>query len=264
MTSRQKEENGNGKRLGWLIVAAGAILILIGGLVIELGLPGVSIASRLGQVAGQLAATLPLGLRTTLGTQAQLMGLPLAADSQAYWFTARAGGIVAYVLLWVATCWGILMSSKAIKGVVDAPLAFALHEYLPLLAVGFAMIHAIVLLGDTYIDFHFWQLFVPFTSPYKPFWTGLGTMALYLLVALIASFHVRKRIGQKTWRTLHYASYLAFLMALLHGVMAGSDTGTMAMKALYWFTGGVSVFLIYYRLLAYAPKAARSMPSARP
>ena len=82
-----------------------------------------------------------------------------------------------------------MMSSKVIKGVVSIPVAFALHEYLPILGVIFAALHALVLMGDAYIGFTPWQLLIPFTSSYKPFWTGLGVLAFYLFVALIASFY---------------------------------------------------------------------------
>ena len=264
MLSRQTDETKGTQQLGRLVAAAGALLMLVVALSAWAGGQAAGGGSWLSDLSRQLIAVLPAGLRATLIAQAQVMGLPLAADSQAYWFMARAGGIIAYVLLWLATCWGILMSSKAIKGVVDVPVAFALHEFLPILAVGFATLHAVVLLGDSYIGFKPWQILVPFASPYEPFWTGLGTLALYLLIALIASFYVRKRIGQKAWRALHYASYVAFLMALLHGIMAGSDTGTPAMTILYWVTAGLSVFLIYYRLLAYAPKRPRTNSPVRP
>ena len=220
--------------------------------------------SWLSQFSHALISVLPASWQAAATDQAQAMGLPLAAGSKAYWYMARAGGVLSYILLWLATCWGIMMSSKFIKGVVDVPVAYALHEYLPILGVVFAALHAVVLLGDSYIAFKPWQLLVPFASPYKPFWTGLGVLAFYLSVALIASFYVRKRIGQKTWRALHYTSYLAFLIALLHGVMAGSDSGATAMRALYLVTGGLSLFLLLYRLLAYAPKPARGAVAVRP
>lgn len=217
------------------------------------------------EAARAALGVLPAPVRASAVEQAQLMGLPLAEGSHAYWYLARAGGVMAYLLLWLATCWGIMMSSKVIKGVVDVPVAYALHEYLPILGVVFAALHAVVLLGDSYIDFAPWHLLVPFAGPYKPLWTGLGIVALYMSVALIASFYVRKRIGQKTWRALHYTSYLAFLLALLHGVMAGSDTGSMTMRLLYVLTGGLSVFLLLYRMLAYMPRPQRAATTrARP
>ncbi len=212
---------------------------------------------QLSLISQSLAGGLPSLLRHTLGEQMQVMGLPLEAGSQAYWYVARAGGVVAYILLWLATCWGIVMSSKVTKGYVNIPAAFALHEYLPILGVVFAAFHAVALLGDTYIGFDIWQLLVPFTSSYEPLWTGLGSLAFYLFLAITASFYVRKQIGQKVWRSLHYLSYLAFLIALLHGVKAGSDSGTLGMRALYLATGGISLFLLYYRILSYAPRKSR-------
>lgn len=237
------------RRLLFLIIAGLSLLLLVA-------------LAALGWDSG--LALLPAPVRAAAGEQARLMGLPLGDGSHAYWYLARAGGVVAYLLLWLATCWGIMMSSKVIKGVVEVPVAYALHEYLPILGVVFAALHAVVLLGDSYIDFAPWHLLVPFVGPYKPLWTGLGILALYLSVALIASFYVRKRIGQKTWRALHYTSYLAFLMALLHGVMAGSDSGAAAMRGLYLITGGLSVFLLLYRLMAYAPRPQRPAPARGP
>ena len=139
-----------------------------------------------------------------------------------------------------------------------------MHEYLPILGVVFAAFHALALLGDTYIGFNIWQILVPFTSPYEPFWTGLGSLAFYLFLALIVSFYIRKKIGQKVWRVFHYTTYLAFLTALLHGVMAGSDSGTLGMRVLYLVTGGISLFLVYYRMLSYAPRKSRVRNSRFP
>ena len=65
-------------------------------------------------------------------------------------------------------------------------------------------------------------------------------------------------IGQKAWRAFHYTAYLAFLLALVHGIMAGSDSASPAMRALYLLTGGTSVFLLLYGLLAYAPRPPRA------
>src|SRR6478609_4845057 len=85
-------------------------------------------------LARQAGSAIFAAAEPTLAQEAHFMSLPLTAHSQAYWFAARAGGIVAYLLLWFATFWGIMMSSKMLKGRMDAALIYGLHEFFPLLA----------------------------------------------------------------------------------------------------------------------------------
>ncbi len=263
MLTGNNDDTRAARQLVGLMIVGSCVLILAGLFALWRNFQLAGDQSWLSQFSQVAIGIMPPSLRIMVSDQARLMGLPLAADSQTYWYLARAGGVVAYILLWLATCWGIMMSSKVIKGVISVPVAFALHEYLPILGVVFATLHGLVLLGDAYIGFTPWQLLIPFTSPYKPFWTGMGVLAFYLFVALIASFYVRKRIGQKTWRTLHYTSYLGFWMALLHGLMAGSDSDTTVMRIVYLVSGGVAIFLVLYRMLAYSPRVQRAAAANR-
>lgn len=213
-------------------IAAGGAVVILGYQAAQLGLASV--------------------LHEGFNREAALMGLPLTADTPAYWYLARAGGLLAYLLLWAASCWGIIMSSKAARAVLPPALVFSLHEFLPLLALLFTGVHAAALLGDSYFDFSIGNLLIPFTGPYRPGWTGLGTLAAYLSIVLIASFYVRRQLGRRTWRLLHYASYLAFTLAMVHGIMTGSDSNTSAIQLMYFATGGALLFLTYFRLLTAA------------
>ncbi len=212
--------------------------------------------SYLALISAQLATTLPPAAREFLAAQAQLMDLPLAGKTSAYWYMARAGGLAAYLLLWLSTVWGLVLSTRVTANLIAAPLAYGLHEFLSILAIVFAGLHALVLLGDTYIQFNLVHLIVPFTAPYEPFWTGLGTMTFYLSTALTGSFYLRKLIGQKTWRALHYLTFATFLMALAHGLMAGTDSPLAVLKLVYLGTGFSVLFLVYYRL--FTLKAGKS------
>ena len=258
MLSRKTETKDEQKQLLLLISGAGGFLLLLAIVLAARGNPAL-----VSQVEQGLARTIPPALHAPVVDQAAAMGIPLEAGSQAYWFLARAGGIIAYLLLWLATCWGIMMSSKVMKGYMNFTRAFSLHEFLPMLGVVFAAIHALVLLGDTYIGFDLQQLLIPFSSSYKPIWTGLGSLAFYMFLALIASSYLRRSIGQRSWRAFHYTSYLAFLFVLMHGLMAGSDSGSLGVRALYVVTGGISLFLVFYRMLAHAPKQARERAGRR-
>jgi predicted ferric reductase len=210
--------------------------------------------SLLAIASANLAGLIPPSFRVYLENQAVLMGLPLVNSTPAYWYMARAGGIVAYLLLWLSTVWGLTLSTKITDGLIPAPIAYGLHEFLSLGAVVFAILHGAVLLGDEYFQFNLIHLIVPYTAPYQPFWTGLGTITLYLTVILTASFYLRKQIGQKTWRALHYLTFAGYMLALLHGLMAGTDTALPVIKLMYLGTGFTVLFLTYYRLFTLKKK----------
>ena len=192
---------------------------------------------------------LPPSVQALLAREARLLELPLAGETKAYWYMARSGGVVAYLLLWGSVIWGLIISIKITDKWMPAPLAYGLHEFMSLMTIFFSVMHAVVLLGDRYIDFQLIHLTVPFTAPYQPFWTGLGTISLYLIAIVTASFYLRKRLGPKTWRKLHYLTFGLYGLVLLHGLMAGTDTGLGPMKLMYLLTGAIVLFLTYYRLL---------------
>jgi len=195
------------------------------------------------------AVTLPSSLAVAVSSEAQTMGLTLARGTKAFWYVARAGGLLAYLLLWLATLWGVLISSKMVKGWVDGTMLYDMHEFLPMLAMVFAVVHAAVLLGDAYIGFDLFDLLIPFRAPYRPLWTGLGSLALYLSLALIASFYLRSLISRRMWRLLHYLTYLAFGLALIHGLLAGTDSSQPVVYAMYIATGATLLFATIYRVL---------------
>jgi predicted ferric reductase len=68
-----------------------------------------------------------------------------------------------------------------------------------------------------------------------------------LIVTL--SFYVRQKIGQKTWRVIHYVSFLTYGMALLHGLTSGSDTSLPWAQQYYWVSGSSLLFLLMYRIV---------------
>lgn len=234
---------------------------------------GAGVAVVLGAQAlwGVTASMLPqTGALNLLTSEAQAMGLPLAEGTKAFWYVARAGGILAYLLLWLATLWGVFISSKMVKGWIDATLLYNLHEFLPMLAMVFAVVHAAVLMGDAYIRFSLLDLLIPFRAPYRPLWTGLGSLALYLSIALIATFYLRNLISRRVWRALHYLTYLAFVLALVHGLMVGTDTTQPAVYWMYVATGGTLLFATIYRVLTIhgnhkpTPRANSSTLAPRP
>jgi predicted ferric reductase len=120
-----------------------------------------------------------------------------------------------------------------------------------LLGLAYAVFHALVILGDHYINFTLLQLLIPFsTTDYRPFWVGIGQLAFYTWLILAISFYIRPVIGQKFWRILHYASFAMYLMGIFHGLFSGTDTSAAWAQNYYWISAGSLLFLLIYRILA--------------
>jgi sulfoxide reductase heme-binding subunit YedZ len=167
-------------------------------------------------------------------------------SSQVFWFITRAAGLMAYLLFWLSTVWGLAVSSKIFDRLLNRPFTFDTHGYLSLLALGFIFLHVAVLLWDSYAPFSIVQLLVPFTSTYRPLAVGLGIISLYLTLLVTVSFYLRRRIGYKTSRLLHYSSFLAYAGATVHGILAGTDTALFSTQLIYEETAVVVVLLTAY------------------
>ena len=172
------------------------------------------------------------------------------AEPKAYWYLSRATAFVSLSLLWVSMALGLAVTNKMARFWPGAPAAFAIHEYVSLLGLAFAMFHALVILGDKYINFTLTQILVPFsTIDYKPLWVGLGQIGFYTWAIVALSFYIRSRIGQKTWRLLHYLSFGMYLLALFHGIFSGTDSSAAWAQQYYWFSGASLLFLFFVRVL---------------
>jgi sulfoxide reductase heme-binding subunit YedZ len=197
-----------------------------------------------------LAATLVLLPQTGAG-QSALSGLSqlFATDStQIWWYVTRSAGIIAYLLLWFSTVWGLAVPSKVLTQALDQTFTVDFHEFTSLLAIGFTLLHVFVLTIDRFLPYTPLQILVPFLSPYRPFWVGMGVIAFYITLLVTITFYLRKKIGMKTFRSIHVLSLLGYLGVTLHGLYAGTDAPLAAMQLLYKGTALVVIFLTTYWL----------------
>jgi len=205
-----------------------------------------AISIFLGVSLGLLAASLLLPDRGL-----QLAGTLAGSSPKAYWYLSRGSAFVALALLWMSMILGLLITDKMARNWPGAPTAFAVHEFVSLLGLAFAMFHALILLGDRYINYRLAQILMPFGSMnYHPIWVGVGQIGFYAWAIISATFYVRQRIGSKAWKFIHYASFFNFVIAMLHGIASGTDTITPWAQALYWVLGGTVLFLTVYRVVA--------------
>jgi sulfoxide reductase heme-binding subunit YedZ len=141
-----------------------------------------------------------------------------------FWILARASGLTAYALLTLSVLAGLVVKSKPFGRAVHQPSVIDLHRFLALLGLGTVAIHGAALVLDSTVKISPAALLVPGIAPYRPFWTALGVLAAELMVAVYVSFALRRRIGARNWRRLHWATYAIFGLATLHGLAAGTDS----------------------------------------
>jgi sulfoxide reductase heme-binding subunit YedZ len=141
-----------------------------------------------------------------------------------FWLLARATGISAYVLLTASVLAGLVVKSRPFGRAIKPASATQLHRTLALISLSALLLHGLTLVLDETIEIGLAALLVPGTAPYRPLWTGLGVLAGELMLIVYVSFALRKRIGIRNWRRLHWTTYGAFAAATAHGVMAGSDS----------------------------------------
>jgi predicted ferric reductase len=208
-----------------------------------------------------LYSVLVIVLAAILGAFAAVVVLPtwlpglsqslLGTDPRAYWYLARASGVIAYVLLWVSVALGITITNKMSRIWPGGPTAVDLHQFASLLGLTLSIFHALILLGDRYTNYTLAQLLIPFaSSPYRPFWVGLGQSAFYLMLPVAFSFYARRFLGYKLWRLIHYLSFVIYFFVTLHGLWSGTDATTPGMLGLYALTILATYFLMVYRILA--------------
>ena len=181
-------------------------------------------------------------------------GLPVA------WLVARAAGLVAFGILTLATWAGLGMSTR-LFGPRSAKRLLGWHRTLAWTGLGALALHVLGLLADPVLRFTPAAVLVPLAAPWHPVAVAGGVVAGWLMLMLAVSFRLRRWIGQRGWRRLHYASFAAFLLALLHALSAGTDLAGVHGQVLAAVAGGPVLFLVLLRILAPARRAPARAPS---
>lgn len=168
---------------------------------------------------------------------------------QFWWYFTRAAGLMGYFLIWLSTAWGLVVSSKILDPIMERGFSYDFHEFLSWLGLAFIGLHVSVLMADKYLPYSIWQVLIPFLSPYRPVWVGVGIIAFYLSLLVTITFYLKQKIGMDTFRKIHYLSLVSYVGATLHGLYAGTDSVLPIANLLYKGTFLVTLFLIVYWII---------------
>jgi len=166
------------------------------------------------------------------------------------WVVARSTGTAALVALVLSVLSGMALRSGALAWLSHNRGVRAVHDLTSLLWVPLAIAHVIALLFDPYAKVGLADLVVPFLMPYGSFAIGLGTISLQLVAVVLVSTWLRSRLTQPGWLAIHRLSYVAFVAAFAHGLLAGTDFAQPVLQALAWITAAVLAIVAFRRLTA--------------
>jgi predicted ferric reductase len=175
------------------------------------------------------------------------------------WYITRAAGLTSYVLIWFSVAWGLAVSSKILDAILHRSFTYDFHQFISLLAFGFIFVHIGVLLFDRYLPYSVPQILVPFLSPYRPVWVGIGVIGLYLALLVTVTYYLRGKIGMKAFRAIHVLSLVSYLGVTAHGLMSGTDSSLTSVIVLYAGTFLATVFLLAYWVMTVIQKRAQKV-----
>jgi len=175
------------------------------------------------------------------------------------WAMARAAGFVAFSSATGAVLLGTRSPARLPVGGLPARL-YALHRALGITAILAVSVHLISLWLDTFVQFSWAQLLlVPWTANYRPFAVTFGFLALISLLATASSGALRTVVPG--WRTVHLLAYTTFSLGLVHGILAGSDSGS-PLAILFYIAALFAVVLTLLRRYLLYP-THRTRPKRR-
>ena len=179
-----------------------------------------------------------------------------------FWLMARASGLTAYILLTLSVLAGLILKSRPFGRALKAAAVMDLHRVLSMLGLASLGVHGTALLLDRTVHMPVMGLFVPGASPYRPVAVALGVIAAEVMALVVVSFSIRRLIGQKKWRLLHWATYGIFGLATAHGLLAGSDSAQPWTRDLYLGAVAAVVFATAWRA-TYRPSRSARRASAK-
>ncbi len=174
------------------------------------------------------------------------------------WWASRALGITAYIAIWLSMLFGLLVGAKGIEGLLGRKVLMDLHQQWSLAAVLATLLHVLTIVGHA-VESHVAPIaaIVPFTSRTLTAEVAMGTIAFWGLALISISSWLRSRIPYGLWRTLHALVFGTFLLALLHGILGGTDSSAPWAQWMYLVTASLFAGTLTARIAVAMGRAGR-------
>jgi methionine sulfoxide reductase heme-binding subunit len=183
------------------------------------------------------------------------------------WFISRASGLALLVLFTLTVVLGVAVRTGSAPRRWPGFAVAELHRTFALFAVAFLALHVITAILDPFVAIGWLATVLPFASPYRTAAIGLGALAVDLGAAVLITSLIRQRLGYRAWRAVHWLAYLAWPVAFLHALTAGTDLGIWWVAGIEWGSAaavGTAVLARVLHVLRPPPPAGRPAPAIPP
>lgn len=126
----------------------------------------------------------------------------------------------------------------------------------------FVGVHVLAVLADSYVHFSLLNVLVPLSGDWHPLAVAWGILGLYLLLAVELTSLARTSLPRGLWRRVHSASFVVFAITTLHGLTAGTDARSPALRLAYLAVSALVAALTASRFLTSPGRPAVASPPA--
>ena len=184
-------------------------------------------------------------------------------DAATQRFMLYYAGVFTLIALCASVGLGLVATDRMILNPGHRIFVQSAHRAASFGALAFLVIHIVTEILAQRV--HALDAFVPFLSPFRTFYIGLGTIASDLILLLVITGIMRKRFTANSkawrWRAIHYTSYVAFVLGVWHGLLGGRP-GQPYVDWSYGFVVAIVALGLAVRILANSlrPKEKLSSP----
>lgn len=163
------------------------------------------------------------------------------------WTMIRLSGLAGHFLMTLSVLAGLLGSFPNLRK--QKARLHNIHLYSGWAGLLAIVLHATLIIVDTYAPLSILEILIPGNASYEPLWNAFGTISLYLFgFVLITSDFLKETLGKTLWKLTHWLVLPAWGLMTLHGLFIGTDTGTLFTTIWYAASTLTFIALSLYRM----------------
>jgi hypothetical protein len=168
------------------------------------------------------------------------------AEIPILWLIGRASGIVSLIALTVTVLLGIAAGSRS--SALPRFVTQGLHRAAAGTGLALLAVHIASVVVDPFVALTWLDVVVPFAAGYARIWTGLGTLAVDIMLLVVITSLLRRRLSPRGWWIVHVTAYAAYGLTVAHALGAGTDAGAPLFVAMTVASVSMVVVAVALRL----------------